>query len=311
MPVPRRWPHASAALPIGRRSSTSRPPRCASGSPAAGDIADIDLAVRLCRDAVALTPDDSRQSVRLSSLALALQDRFARTGNRTDLDEAVQDQSDGVRTAGTDGSLDGLANNLSLALRRRYGLTKSRPDLDQAIELATAAAAAVPPGHPIRAGRLSNLAHALVRQVPARRSGRGHRHRDSRRGTRLHGMANAAAFTRSGVRHVVRRGHRQDAWALYGGAGLRNRRVAAATSGMARHSPQRSGVPAAQGRCLRSARTARRQRLRQAATGSRSSCWKQDVRFSGRSCWRSGPISDLSNVPHRPWPARSATAGTA
>ncbi|MGH3406470.1 MAG: tetratricopeptide repeat protein [Streptosporangiaceae bacterium] len=138
-----------AAAALRRRFARSR------------NIADIDLAVRFSRHAVALTPDGSRQPARLSSLALALQERFARTGNRADLDEAVQISRTAFEAAGTDRSLGSLANNLSLALRRRYGLTKSRPDLDEAIELARAAAAAVPPGHPIRADRLSNLAHAL------------------------------------------------------------------------------------------------------------------------------------------------------
>ena len=67
------------------------------------DVADIDLAVRWCRDSVALAPCDSRKPARLSSLSLALQDRFARTGNRADLDEAVRVSRTAFETAGTGG----------------------------------------------------------------------------------------------------------------------------------------------------------------------------------------------------------------
>ncbi|MEU0626036.1 CHAT domain-containing protein [Streptomyces sp. NPDC005989] len=123
------------------------------------DPSVLDAAVEHGREAVALTPPHhAKHSLRLSMLALSLDERFAFTGSLDDLDEAIGMHRQRARLPGTDYQDH---NNLGLALLNRYHASNALAFLDEAVELLGAALDSCPPGQTHRPLLLSNHGKAL------------------------------------------------------------------------------------------------------------------------------------------------------
>ena len=100
-----------------------------------GQIADLDRAVSLWREAVQRTPADSPDlPARLNNLGNGLSDRYARSGNVADLDEAIRVYQQAVqRTPADSPDLPALLNNLGTGLSARYIRRGNVADLDKAV----------------------------------------------------------------------------------------------------------------------------------------------------------------------------------
>ncbi|MFD8547181.1 CHAT domain-containing protein [Streptomyces sp. NPDC059649] len=101
----------------------------------------------------------------LTSLALTLQQCFARTGQLRYLDEAVEAGRAAHRATPDDHPDHALyVNNLGIALRERFECGGAPADLDEAVGLAREAVRATPHDHAHRAAYLANLGNALARR---------------------------------------------------------------------------------------------------------------------------------------------------
>lgn len=138
-----------------------------------GALDDLEEAVEAGRAAVrALADDDANRPDRpahpdlaahLTSLALTLQQCFARTGELPYLDEAVEAGRAADRATPDDHPDHALyLNNLGIALRERYECGGVPADLDEAVGLAREAVRATPHDHAHRAAYLANLGNALA-----------------------------------------------------------------------------------------------------------------------------------------------------
>ncbi|TRV81502.1 CHAT domain-containing protein [Streptomyces sp. 130] len=126
-----------------------------------GGVEDVDEAVRLGREAVALSRGTDAASA-LSALATALRDRYGFAQAIGDLDEAIETGRRAVRAARPDEEdMPGYLSNLCTMLLLRHGRTSDSADLDDAIRLGRRAVALTQPENPDRAARLSNLSLAL------------------------------------------------------------------------------------------------------------------------------------------------------
>ena len=127
------------------------------------DLLALDRAIHWLRLVVASTSaDDPNLPGRMSNLGVALETRFARTGDLADLNEAVQVDRDAVAATPSyhqDGA--GRRSNLALALRARFERTDDLADLDEALNVGREALAATPTDDRHWAERLSNLGVAL------------------------------------------------------------------------------------------------------------------------------------------------------
>lgn len=127
----------------------------------------ISAAVQLYRRILAATPadDGANRAKVLTTLGVALQYRFERTGEMTDIDEAVKVgrlAADGIPAGHPQQSI--VLANLAAALRLRFdqtGTATGRRDIDAVIEVLKRAAAQIPAHHPGRAGVLTSLCAAL------------------------------------------------------------------------------------------------------------------------------------------------------
>jgi tetratricopeptide (TPR) repeat protein len=136
---------------------------------ATGNADILTDAVAVARSAVAVLPDDHPdRGAYLNNLGTALQHLSARTGEIAALEEAITVCRDSVaRTPVDHPDYSPHVDNLSGALYHswRAGNAAARSErsglLAEAIRLERAAADAVPPDHPARAGYLSNLASYL------------------------------------------------------------------------------------------------------------------------------------------------------
>ncbi|BDM69244.1 CHAT domain-containing protein [Streptomyces nigrescens] len=99
----------------------------------------------------------------LTSLALTLQQCFARTGDLAYLDEAVETGRAAARATPDDHPDHALyLNNLGIALRERYEHSGVPADLDEAARLGREAVRATPHDHGHRSAYLANLGNALA-----------------------------------------------------------------------------------------------------------------------------------------------------
>ncbi|KAH7232458.1 CHAT domain-containing protein [Fusarium solani] len=124
-----------------------------------GNVADLEEAIDVARQAVAATPDDHPdRAACLSNLGTKLESRYGRTGAMADLEEAIDVARQAV-AATPDDHPDRAAclSNLGTKLESRYGRTGAMADLEEAISVARQAVAATPDDHPNRAACLSNL----------------------------------------------------------------------------------------------------------------------------------------------------------
>ena len=101
-----------------------------------GDLADLDAAIDVGRQAVAATPADHPDRARyLSNLGGALRIRFERTGDLADLDAAIDAGRQAVAATPADHpDRATYLSNLGRALRIRFERTGDRADLDAAID---------------------------------------------------------------------------------------------------------------------------------------------------------------------------------
>ena len=132
---------------------------------ATGDVADLEQAVTVYRDAVAATPQRApRRATRLADLADAVRERAHRLGSVTDLDEAVDllVAAEGLEGADAPGRPHREAA-LALALLDRGRRTRAHraADLPAALDLASRAVAHTPARAPDRPARLGLYAACL------------------------------------------------------------------------------------------------------------------------------------------------------
>jgi hypothetical protein len=128
-----------------------------------GNVADLEEAVRVTREAVTLLaaghPD--RPSA-LSNLGGTLSTLFERTGNMSDIDDAVEAGHEAVATTSpSDPELSARLSNYGTALRVRFARTGNAADLDEAIDVLRRAITSAQADFPGRTTVLSNLGVAL------------------------------------------------------------------------------------------------------------------------------------------------------
>ncbi len=129
-----------------------------------GDPRDLDDAVELCRQAVAVTAaGDRRLPGRLSALGGALAMRAERSGDGAELDEAIDAFRASVAATPPEDVLrsERLAN-LALALKARHDRNGDLPSIREAADAARASLAEPRLTDADRAGRLSNLGLVLT-----------------------------------------------------------------------------------------------------------------------------------------------------
>jgi CHAT domain-containing protein/tetratricopeptide (TPR) repeat protein len=128
-----------------------------------GDAKDLDQAIALAREALALHPvGHTDRSKSLGNLASLLSTRFHHRGDAKDLDQAIalHREALALRPVGhTDRSLS--LGNLAIQLSTRFDHRGNAEDLDQAIALLREALALHPVGHTDRSWSLGNLAIRL------------------------------------------------------------------------------------------------------------------------------------------------------
>lgn len=141
---------------------------------AADPVAQVDEAIRLFREALALTPvDDPLRQRRRHSLAVALITRCELTHRLGDAREA-RELADAVIAALPADSPD-LPGALAVAAESRlfgFGSLSSPATRDEAVALLRRAVEVTPPGHAKRTLRLRNLANALRGRGTGRRGRR-------------------------------------------------------------------------------------------------------------------------------------------
>lgn len=138
-----------------------------------GDAADLDEAVDVGRQALALIPVGHPETAAiLVNLAAALRMRYDRTGasvGQRDLDDAIAL----LRRAAPLAPDAGVLMNLCGCLRARYDRYGDPRDLEAAIEAGRKSVDAAPPGSPLRPGLLGNLGVALAARSALGTSGAG------------------------------------------------------------------------------------------------------------------------------------------
>ncbi|MCS6847814.1 MAG: tetratricopeptide repeat protein [Anaerolineae bacterium] len=130
---------------------------------ARGQIADLERALALWQQVVALAPPDAPDRAGyLNNLATGLRDRYARTGAPDDLEAAIVHWQQAVALTPPDApDRAGYLNNLAAGLSDRYARTGALPDLEAAIAHWQQVVALTPPDAPDRAALLNNLAGGL------------------------------------------------------------------------------------------------------------------------------------------------------
>ncbi|CAG8909318.1 unnamed protein product, partial [Penicillium egyptiacum] len=129
----------------------------------AGQMDDLEEAIRLSRQAVAATPDGHPcLAERLNSLSNKLESRYHRRGQMDDLEEAIQVSRQAVAATPCDHpDLATWFNNLGIKLASRYDQIGQMDDLEEAIQVSRQAVAATPCDHPDLATWFNNLGNNL------------------------------------------------------------------------------------------------------------------------------------------------------
>ena len=128
-----------------------------------GDMADLEEAIQVNRQAVASPPgDDPNLAPYHNNLGNKLMRRYHRTGDINDLDEAIQISERAVALTSDDPSKLAIRlNNLSTKFTSRYERTQDMSDLEKAIQALRQAAASDPENHSNLATCLGNLSNQL------------------------------------------------------------------------------------------------------------------------------------------------------
>lgn len=125
-----------------------------------GDRSDLDEAVELASEVIELgEPATLAWAGYASNLGNALAERYERTSDGADLNRAIALFEEAL-SAAAERPLEasGYATNLGIALAARARDTGSLDDVDQALQKLARSVDLLPPGHPDRSYRLSNLA---------------------------------------------------------------------------------------------------------------------------------------------------------
>lgn len=126
------------------------------------EVGDIDRAIELATQAVALTPMSSHtRAIRQGNLSNWHGKRFEVTKDSRDLTCAIETLEEVVKQTIKEADYQSLTN-LSCWLVCRYEMTQAIEDIERAVELAEMALVRVPPEHTDRSGCLSNLGSQLV-----------------------------------------------------------------------------------------------------------------------------------------------------
>ncbi|GAA3433780.1 CHAT domain-containing protein [Kutzneria kofuensis] len=169
----------------------------------AGDVGDLDRAIRHAERAVAETPENDHHRPGVQhNLAYLRRKRHERTGNLADLDRAIElgEQIDATAPPRHLVRLDNLSS-LGLAYRARFELTSDTAALDRAIEVGERAVAAAPEGSAVWTRYVGNLVQSLQHR---------HRHRgDPEDLRRIERLEEARAETAHGGSSTVANAHLQ------------------------------------------------------------------------------------------------------
>jgi CHAT domain-containing protein/tetratricopeptide (TPR) repeat protein len=127
------------------------------------ELAAIDEALALSRDAAAITPqDDPAFPVILTRIAEVLYARFIVTGEPGEIDEAIELISTAVSLIPPGHpELGAMLNNLANALLMRFTLRTDAADVDRSVDLLRQSAAITAPSSPQRPTIIAALATAL------------------------------------------------------------------------------------------------------------------------------------------------------
>src|SRR5208282_3711846 len=112
---------------------------------------DLDSAILLSEQFVALTPDDHPDRVdRVRNLSAAFLARFDRMGSLDDLDSSIAMNERAIALTPNDrpATRADLLNDLGDALQRRFGQIRSIEDLQRAITFQEEAVVTIPKDHP-------------------------------------------------------------------------------------------------------------------------------------------------------------------
>ncbi|KAL2136726.1 hypothetical protein VTI74DRAFT_1767 [Chaetomium olivicolor] len=128
-----------------------------------GEMADLEEAIGIAKQAVELTPHDyPDRAGRLNSLGNKLQSRYERTGEMADLEEAIGIARQVVGSTPNDyPDRAGWLNNLGITLQLRYKRTGEMADLEEATGIARQVVGSTPNDHPDRARYLYSLGSKL------------------------------------------------------------------------------------------------------------------------------------------------------
>jgi tetratricopeptide (TPR) repeat protein len=157
--------HANAATPANHQERAVRLTNLANAlrerSARTGAQADLDRSITILRQAADSTRASEMRSVIMSSLGVALMDRYHLDGEPKSLDQAVDALAAAVQsTPSGHGQQSKRMSNLGVALSTRGRLRGTRADVDRAVECQEAAVAAeVGPELHVRT---SNLGAALL-----------------------------------------------------------------------------------------------------------------------------------------------------
>ncbi|KAJ6512358.1 CHAT domain-containing protein, partial [Mycena vulgaris] len=135
-----------------------------------GDVADINEAVQLHREAHALRPASHPGRVTsLNNLGISLQARFQLKGDAADINKALQLHSEAlVLRAASHPDRTNTLKNLGNSVIERFQMRGDATDIDKAVQLHREALALLPVPHSGRASALNNLAVSVLMRFQQR-----------------------------------------------------------------------------------------------------------------------------------------------
>ncbi|KAG7293574.1 hypothetical protein NEMBOFW57_003627 [Staphylotrichum longicolle] len=126
-------------------------------------IEDVDAAVRLSFDAVAMIPESGKKSQYLTNLGCQLEDRFDRLNRVEDLQDAIRVSKSALPTPPGPANLltNALKHNIGVKLLKLYNINKQDGTFDEGFSLLREAVETMQPSAAVPAHWLNSLAHAF------------------------------------------------------------------------------------------------------------------------------------------------------
>ena len=125
-----------------------------------GDVADLEEAIQVTRQALSATSDTSATLLR--NLGQMLENQFKLTGNVADLEEAIRRTRQALDVGPVDNNTRATwSRSLSDNLMVLFHQTEKVADLEKAVQLAHQAVDMTPEDHPLYAARLDHLGQVL------------------------------------------------------------------------------------------------------------------------------------------------------